>query len=68
MATEYKPGDAVPHSGIYEVKHDPVHAHKHEVTCVYGTNFPPCNGCGQHPRFTLVRAAIHISSDSNFKK
>ena len=68
MATEYKPGDDVKNSGIYEVKHDPVHTQKHEVTCVYGEKFPPCNHCGEHPRFTAVRLAIHIKSDSNFKQ
>jgi hypothetical protein len=37
----FKPGDTVPHSGIYLVTHDPNHAEAHEVTCVYGKKFPP---------------------------
>jgi len=68
MATPYKPGDEVPNSGIYKVIHDPNHAHEHEVTAVVGEHFPPCNHCGRHPRFELVRAANHISMHPEFKK
>lgn len=64
----YKPGDKVPNSGIYRVTHDPEHTQAHEVTCVYDETFPPCNHCGDHPRFVLVRAAIHIRSNENFRK
>lgn len=62
----FKPGDNVPNSGIYKVTHDNRHAKEHEVTCVYGKRFPPCNGCGRHPRFTLVKAAQHIESNEHF--
>jgi len=68
MATEYKPGEKVPFSGIYKVIHDKNHVKEHEVTCTYGEPFPPCNHCGEHPRFILVKAAIHIHWDENFKK
>ena len=64
----FKPGDKVTNSGIYEVVHDTNHVAKHEVTCVAGEPFPPCNHCGSRPRFKLVRAAIHISSHESFKK
>jgi hypothetical protein len=64
----FKPGDKVPNSGIYEVTHDNEHSKKHEVTCVYGKTFPPCKGCGDHPRFKLVRIAQHIDSNENFSK
>ena len=67
MADAYKPGDAVPNSGIYRVTHDKNHAAEHEVTVVYGKKFPPCNHCGQHPRFVLVRAAKHIDSSEHFR-
>jgi hypothetical protein len=67
MDIEYKPGDTVEDSGIYEVRHDNFHAKKHEVTCVYGKRFPPCRGC-DHPTFVLVRRAQHIESNENFKK
>lgn len=63
----FKPGELVPHSGIYRVIHDPNHTQEHEVTCVYGKKFPPCNHCGHNVRFVLVRAAQHIDSNDNFK-
>jgi len=63
----YKPGSIVPESGVYEVTHDPKHAEAHEVTCVKGERFPPCQGC-EHPRFTLVRAATHVKQQRSFKK
>ena len=63
----YKPGDIVPVSGIYKVIHDVVHKQEHEVTAVKDEHFPPCNHCGQHPRFTLVRAAHHIRNHENFR-
>jgi hypothetical protein len=62
----FKPGEKVLHSGIYEVTHDKAHTQKHEVTCVHGKIFPPCKGCGQHPRFKLVRAALHVEGNENF--
>jgi hypothetical protein len=69
MANEiYKPGDKVPASGIYKVIHDKNHAQEHEVTAVFGEPFPPCNGCGANPRFTLVRAAHHINNHEHLKK
>jgi hypothetical protein len=61
----FKPGDLVPHSGIYLVTHDPNHDRPHEVTCIFGKKFPPCNGC-EHPRFKLVRAAKHIEAHEYF--
>lgn len=67
MATEYKPGQKVPESGIYRVTHDKNHAKEHEVTCVKGHVFPPCKGCGQHPRFTLQRAAHHVENHELFR-
>lgn len=63
----FKPGEKVPHSGIYLVTHDSKHTESHEVTCVYGKVFPPCKGCGQHPRFKLLRAAHHVETQENFK-
>jgi ATP-dependent Clp protease ATP-binding subunit ClpX len=54
-------------SGIYQVIHDNVHHEEHEVTAVMGEPFPPCNHCGQHPRFRLVNAAHHIGNHEFFK-
>ena len=68
MPEQCKPGDKVPQSGIYKVVHDTVHNEEHEVTAVLGEPFPPCNDCGDHPRFTLIRAAHHILTHKHFKK
>ncbi len=68
MATEYKPGDTVPDSGIYKVNHDRTHVQEHEITAIKGESFPPCNHCGSHPRFTLIRAAHHVHIHEQFKK
>lgn len=63
----FKPGETVPHSGIYKVTHDTKHTAEHEVTCIYGKKFPPCHQCGQHPRFTLMKATQHIEQNEHFK-
>jgi hypothetical protein len=63
----FKPGDTVEASGIYKVTHDTRHAEEHEVTCVYGKKFPPCNHCGHKVRFVLVRPAKHIEKHDLFK-
>jgi len=69
MATrEYRPGDHVDHTGIYRVVHGGNHAPEHEVTVRYGRRFPPCNRCGQNPRFYPVRLAPDIDGDEHFEK
>jgi hypothetical protein len=63
----FKPGEECPLSGVYRVVHDPAHTKEHEVTCVYGEKFPPCNNCGDQARFVLERGAHHVNIDDNFK-
>jgi hypothetical protein len=63
---EYRPGETVTHSGVYRVIHDNNHIAPHEVTVIRGRRFPPCNHCGQHPRFVPSKLAIHIDEHSNF--
>lgn len=68
MTTEFKPGQKVPKSGIYKVTHDNSHnGIEHEITAIEGKVFPPCHGCGQNPRFVLVREAHHIETHTYFK-
>ncbi len=66
--TVYKPGQQCTTSRIYTVQHDYVHRDKHDVTVVAGEPFPPCNHCGQHPRYTLKYAAVHVRNHEHFKK
>lgn len=68
MAQTYKPGEEVKISGVYRVAHDAHHVGEHDVTCVLGNKFPPCNYCGQHVRFLLARPAQDIEHDPNFKQ
>lgn len=62
----FETGDRVTRSGIYKVLHDG-HAQNHEVTCVFGKEFPPCSGCHHAVTFELVRAAQHIEQNEHFK-
>ena len=64
---QYKPGEKCEASGIYQVTHDRNHAGEHEVTVVLGEPFPPCNHCGHHPRFLMIRQAQHVLSNDHFK-
>ena len=68
IGDEFKAGQDVPNSGIYKVLHGAKHAEEHEVTCVYGNKFPPCNHCGKDVRFVLVIAVRHVELDKHFKK
>jgi hypothetical protein len=69
MAEEtYGPGEKVLKSGIYRVVHDENHAEPHEVTCVASEPFPPCRNCGGAARFTLVRAAHHVTDHEQFER
>ena len=63
----FKPGELVDASGIYNVIHDAEHRQRHQVTCIYGRRFPPCNHCGGSVRFRLAVKAIHVGSHESFK-
>lgn len=63
----FKPGDECKASGIYKVIHDVKHKDEHEVTCVYGKTFPPCNHCGHHVRFQAKYLATHLTNHEFFK-
>lgn len=67
LSKQYKPGEKCEVSGIYTVTHDGHHP-THEVTVVLGEPFPPCNHCGNHPRFKMAREAQHVAHHTQFKK
>jgi hypothetical protein len=67
MVDTFKPGEKVKKSGIYSVTHDGEHAQAHEVTCVAGKTFPPCEECGEDVRFLLVKHAKHVGHHEHFK-
>lgn len=69
---EFKPGDKVPTSGVYEVIHDKLdgedHAHPHRVIAMAGTLFPHCRGCHEFVRFRLHEAAEPVELHDHFKR
>ena len=62
----YCPGEQVPKSGIYRVRHHG-HHHDHEVTCISGENFPECHSCGNKVRFSLIIAAHAVERHQHFE-
>lgn len=62
----FRPGDVCQESGVYEVVHDPWHRDEHEVICLAGRKFPPCNVCHGGVRFALKYPAQHIDKDRSF--
>jgi hypothetical protein len=68
---EFKPGDRVPVSGIYDVTHDKLdgddHALSHQVMATAGKRFPLCRVCGAEVRFRLRHAAERVESNGHFK-
>lgn len=68
---EFKAGEIVPTSGIYDVIHDSLdgneHAHTHQVVAIAGMTFLPCSACKNSVRFRLRSAIEHIERDPHFK-
>ncbi|HSE49739.1 MAG TPA: hypothetical protein VLA96_11070 [Terriglobales bacterium] len=62
----FKPGEAVPQSGIYEAIHRG-HRESHPVTAAGGGVFPECNICNGEVRFRFVRPASPIEADEDFR-
>jgi hypothetical protein len=67
---EFKPGDKVPTSGIYNVIHDRLdgdaHAHPHHVVAIAGKLFPPCRVCREWVRFHSHEAAEYVEAHDLF--
>jgi hypothetical protein len=62
----FKPGDEVPVSGVYTVRHN-LHRETHSATIFKGERFPACTRCGAAVRFVLFRRAATIADDSDFQ-
>lgn len=58
----YKPGQAVPASGIYTAVHGP-HRPQHEVVAIRGEEFPPCRVCKDEVHFYIARSIPHMTHD-----
>jgi len=64
----FRPGDAVPESGIYEVIHDADHRQAHDAVMIMGNRFPTCETCNERVRFRIVRTAPYIFQDQDFEE
>jgi hypothetical protein len=62
------PGDLVPISGIYGLKHGNCHSQEMEKIFLAGQTFTPCRWCGSQVRFQLQREVPHISEDRDFER
>jgi hypothetical protein len=65
---EFKAGDPVTESGIYEAIHEGAHREPHEVVMVKADLFPACDTCAEKVRFKLVRSAPYIFNDIDFEQ
>jgi len=63
----FQPGDEVPESGVYSVRHH-LHRENHSATVFKGERFPACARCGNAVRFVLVRRAARILDDVDFRQ
>jgi hypothetical protein len=63
----FKPGEEVPESGVYSVRHQ-FHRENHSATIFKGERFPACIHCGTTVRFVLFRRATRIMEDSDFQQ
>ena len=61
---QFRPGDRVPCSGVYQVSH---HEHRspHEATLAEGGVFPACSICGPQTTFRLLKPAAEAKSDKD---
>ncbi len=57
----FRPGDLIPKSAAYQVIHL-THRPPHELNCVAGDMFPPCQTCGEAVRFVLLTPSDFLAS------
>jgi len=62
----YRPGEQVPHAGIYQVTHYQ-HRLPHEAVIKPSQAFPNCRVCGRQVRFRQMRSASPIELDRDFE-
>ena len=65
---EFKAGERVRESGIYEAIHESTHRDAHDVVMIQSDLFPPCDTCADRVRFRLIRTAPYIFTDEDFDK
>jgi hypothetical protein len=67
---DFRAGEKVPTSGVYDVIHDKidgqVHAIDHQLTLVAGNVFPNCKACQGWVRFRIYYPVDHVGTNPNF--
>jgi len=67
---EFRPGEKVSTSGVYDVIHDRVdgqeHAKDHQLTLLAGSVFPSCKACQGWVKFRLHQSVEHVGSHPDF--
>ena len=66
LRRQFRPGDEVPDTGIYEAHHADGEEPSSNVH-LRGEMFPACPDCAQQVRYFLVRKAPYIFSDEDFQ-
>ena len=64
---EFKPGEPVKETGIYEVIHQDGHRAPHDAVMLAADPFPACDTCFEKVRFRLIRTAPYIFEDDDFE-
>jgi len=62
----FRPGEAIPVTGIYRVFHAR-HRASHEVTLLAGEVFPRCSKCKGDVHFELIIQAQRPKADTDFR-
>lgn len=66
-ASDLRPGQHAPTSGVYEVVHGAEHRASQRGVMVRGQVFPYCKECREEVRYVLVEPAPHILEDEDFR-
>jgi len=65
---QWKTGDAIQESGVYEVVHNNCESEVEQAIFIAGQKLPSCHTCGSRVRFRLRRAIPSIFEDRDFQK
>ncbi|HJW99041.1 MAG TPA: hypothetical protein VJ453_02730 [Terriglobales bacterium] len=65
---QWKPGDSIQESGVYEVIHSNCRSPVKDAIFIAGQELPPCRSCGSRVRFRLRQTIPSIFDDQDFKK
>jgi hypothetical protein len=65
-AGNFRPGDTIPQTGIYTVRHCSHEGNQRTQALLSSQTFPRCRMCGSDVRFQLLASIPHIFEDDDF--